>query len=307
MSTNKLKKNTSEESTNEDAINTQPPMCGIVMPIAGFDGYPETHWKEVLSILKDSAAEAGFNANLVSHAEESGIIQKRIIENLYKNEMVICDISGKNANVMLELGIRLAFDKPTIVIMDDATSFSFDITPMEHIIYRRDLRFHSVLDFRGKLKAKIEATYEKATKKTLVGFIKSFGDFEAVKINEKEVSSEKFLFDRLNEIEKLIIKHINNNPQTIYPKGFIGTATTLKNNVLRVTTLGIDRIRELQKELLDFPFVLKVSINTDPANYTLLTAPETATIDVEFSGSENEPKIVRLISSYGAISSVLSF
>jgi len=27
-----------------------------------------------------------------------------IIENLYKNEMVICDISGKNANVMLELG-----------------------------------------------------------------------------------------------------------------------------------------------------------------------------------------------------------
>jgi hypothetical protein len=33
----------------------------------------------------------------------------------------LCDVSGKNANVMFELGLRLAFDNPTIIIKDDKT------------------------------------------------------------------------------------------------------------------------------------------------------------------------------------------
>ena len=69
---------------------------------------------------------AGYEAELVSDAEDIGIIQTRIVQNLYDKDIIVCDVSCKNANVMFELGMRLAFDKPTIIVMDNMTKYSFD-------------------------------------------------------------------------------------------------------------------------------------------------------------------------------------
>src|SRR4051794_24255330 len=95
------------------------PDCGIVMPISALDGCSEAHWADVLDILKTAIKSAGFRPDLVSRSDEVTIIHKTIITNLYDNPIVVCDVSGKNPNVMFELGIRLAFDKPTIIIKDD--------------------------------------------------------------------------------------------------------------------------------------------------------------------------------------------
>ena len=84
--------------------NQEKQVCGIVMPISAIDGCAESHWADVLDIFTESIEEAGFEANLVSNADESGIIHKRIIQNLYDNPVVVCDVSGKNPNVMFELG-----------------------------------------------------------------------------------------------------------------------------------------------------------------------------------------------------------
>lgn len=67
-------------------------------------------------------------------------------------------MSCKNPNVMFELGMRLAFDKPTVVVMDDKTDFSFDTAPIEHLIYPRDLSYYRILEFRKKLSDKIAGT-----------------------------------------------------------------------------------------------------------------------------------------------------
>jgi hypothetical protein len=109
------------------------PICGIVMPISALDGCAEGHWSDVHEILDEAIEDAGFEGNLVSDADESGIIQKRIIQNLYENPIVVCDVSGKNPNVMFELGLRLAFDKPVIIVKDDKTTYSFDTAPIEHV------------------------------------------------------------------------------------------------------------------------------------------------------------------------------
>lgn len=110
-------------------------ICGIVMPISSIDNCTESHWKEVKGIISDAIEAAGFEARLVSEANDSGIIQKRIVQNLYYNDIVVCDVSCKNPNVMFELGMRLAFDKPTIIIMDNMTKYSFDTSPIEHLGY----------------------------------------------------------------------------------------------------------------------------------------------------------------------------
>ena len=91
------------------------------MPISAIDGLPSSHWEEVKGVLFEATDTAGFEAELVSESEESTIIHKTIVHNLYNNPIVICDVSGKNPNVMFELGIRLTFDKATVVVKDDKT------------------------------------------------------------------------------------------------------------------------------------------------------------------------------------------
>jgi hypothetical protein len=71
--------------------------CGIVMPISGTDGYPLEHWSDVLTILTEVATDSGFSPEVVSNANDVGIIQTRIIQNLNSNEMVICDVSSKKS------------------------------------------------------------------------------------------------------------------------------------------------------------------------------------------------------------------
>lgn len=171
------------------------------MPISTLDGCSEGHWSDVLEIITESIEESGFEGNLVSNANDVGIIQKRIIQNLYENPIVVCDVSGKNPNVMFELGMRLAFDKPTIIIKDDKTSYSFDTSPIEHIEYPRDLRFSRIVDFKAKLAEKIKATFDKSTTDTsYTTFLKHFGEFKVAKIDKKEVSGQEFILDELKNI-----------------------------------------------------------------------------------------------------------
>lgn len=181
--------------------NTKNPKCGIVMPISAIDNCSSDHWSEVLSILKESIVQSGFDPNLVSDADDSGIIQKRIIHNLYSNEILVCDVSGKNPNVMFELGMRLAFDKPTIIIKDDKTDYSFDTSIIEHLSYPRDLRFSKIVTFKDSLIKKIQGTYEKVSKDAnYTTFLKNFGEYKVAQLVEKEVSSDIFILSAIEDI-----------------------------------------------------------------------------------------------------------
>lgn len=179
--------------------------CGIVMPISAIDGCNESHWKDVLTILKEAIIDAGFLPNLVSDSDDVGVIQKRIIQNLYDNPIIVCDVSGKNANVMFELGMRLAFDKPTIIVKDDETAYSFDTSSIEHLDYPRDLRFTDIIAFKRKLTEKITKTLIKAnTDPKYTTFLKHFGEFKVAKIETKEVSSQELIIDELKSMRAAI-------------------------------------------------------------------------------------------------------
>ena len=58
--------------------------CGIIMPISALDGCDENHWLDVREILKDSIETSDLEPNLVSDANDVGIIQKRIIQKVFK-------------------------------------------------------------------------------------------------------------------------------------------------------------------------------------------------------------------------------
>lgn len=213
MSNDKMKAPSDEkENINID----QKKVCGIVMPISEIEGLPKSHWDEVYTIISDSIESAGFTPNLVSNSEDIGVIQKRIVQNLYENPIVVCDVSAKNPNVMFELGLRLAFDKPTIIIKDDKTSYSFDTSPIEHLEYPRDLRFSKIKDFGDKLASKIESTYQKSVSdKDYSTFLKHFGTFKVAKIETEEVTKEDLLMEEMKSIRHLILRDFNTRSRGI--------------------------------------------------------------------------------------------
>ncbi len=191
---------TKEKKSKESELQT----CGIIMPISAIDSCATTHWDDVKEIISKAIESAGLKPNLVSDADDAGVIQKRIVQNIYDNEIIVCDVSCKNPNVMFELGMRLAFDKPTVIIMDDKTSFAFDTSVIEHIIYPRDLHYQSILDFKDKLRDKITKTLEASSSNNYTTFLKHFREIKPSKIEQTEGSINELMFDMLDNVTQKI-------------------------------------------------------------------------------------------------------
>ena len=133
------KKGTKTSPRKVTRVNAAGSTCGLVMPISAIDGATADHWAEVKAIITEAVEaidEVKFTVRLVSDADEIGVIQKRIVQNIYTSDIIACDVSGKNPNVMFELGMRLAFDKATVIVKDDKTDYSFDTGIIEHVVTR---------------------------------------------------------------------------------------------------------------------------------------------------------------------------
>lgn len=198
-----MNKTPEESGTSTDSDVLQ---CGIVMPISAIDGCAADHWAEVKSIIVDAIDQIEkpkFKARLVSDADDVGVIQKRIVQGVYGSDVIVCDVSCKNPNVMFELGMRLAFDKPTVIIKDDKTDYTFDTGVIEHLTYPRDLRFQRVLDFKQLLAQKVLATYLASQKDPEHStFLKNFGTFKVAKLEESEASGSQVILDVLDELQR---------------------------------------------------------------------------------------------------------
>jgi hypothetical protein len=193
------------KTTSKDSL--APLECGLVMPIAAIDGCSPEHWAQVRAFLVEAICEIDepkFVAKLVSEEADVGMILRRIVQNVYKSEIVVCDVSGKNPNVMFELGMRMAFDKPVVIIKDDQTGYSFDTSIIEHLEYPRDLRYPVMVEFKRRLKAKIEATVQSSRKDGYQGFLKNFGTFTVAHLAEKQGSIEEVLLQNMAELQKSV-------------------------------------------------------------------------------------------------------
>jgi hypothetical protein len=178
--------------------------CGLVMPISPIDGMSAEHWSDVRVILEQVAMECGFETRLVSAANVSGLLPARIVTNLYLNDIVICDVSGRNPNVMFELGLRLAFDKPTIIIKDDATEYTFDIQSIGHIDYPRSLRINKMEVFKEELKKSINETYQKKIDDPSYStFLKHYQIYETKGLSES-TNFESFVTNQLENLSQEI-------------------------------------------------------------------------------------------------------
>ncbi|MDM1396062.1 hypothetical protein HX049_02560 [Myroides odoratimimus] len=215
-----IKEDTQQASAVEQ--ETSKKMCGIIMPIADHPDYPKGHWVEVLSIVKQAIDSVSLESRIVSDDISIGLIHERIVTNIYNDDIVVCDVSSKNPNVMFELGLRLAFDKPTIIIKDEKTGYSFDTSPIEHLSYPSSLRFTEIIKFKEKLAEKIKGTLDKfRDEPDFSPFLKSFGrTIVPAKIGTTEVSMNDFVIDKLDKISKTVSILVDDRNKNINEKWF---------------------------------------------------------------------------------------
>jgi hypothetical protein len=195
----------SKEIRKGKATGLEVKKCGIIMPIASMLDYTADHWQDVKSIIKEAVDTVDgvlFKTDIVSDSEgEINIIHKNIISNIYNSDIVVCDISGRNPNVLFELGMRLTFDKPTIIIKDDATDYLFDISSIETLTYPKDLRFGKIVAFKKLLASKIKSSYEKAVSDTSYSpFLGSFGEFKVPKLDQSPATPDQILIEEIANI-----------------------------------------------------------------------------------------------------------
>lgn len=203
-----VKKNVVSDVSKE--IKLEDLKIGYVMPIAKTEGYPETHWNDVMRIIDDTIIDIGIRkGRIVSDGGAITTIHSRIVSNLNEDHLIICDVSSRNPNVMFELGMRIAFDKPVIIIKDDATEYCFDSGTIEHISYPKDLRHGLVNKFQDKLEAKIKATYEeyiKSNDKKNSPILKNFGSFDKGDIKLDEISANEALIQDIRVIKDTLVR-----------------------------------------------------------------------------------------------------
>ncbi len=199
------------------------------MPISDQEGYDKGHFTRVYNhIIKPACENAGFEAIRADDEVKTNYIALDIVKKIIESDLVICDLSSKNPNVLYELGIRQAFNKKVVLIKDRKTPRIFDIQGFRTINYDENLRIDEVQKNVKEISNTIRETFESSD-----GEINSFLQLLSIKpahLNEQiEISQESSLImellgnisERLNKMEESKIqknysKSIVTKPEYVY-------------------------------------------------------------------------------------------
>lgn len=133
--------------------------CFVIMPIADCEGYEKGHFAHVYNdIIKPAIEKTEFVAIRADEVKETNLIHLDILKKLIDAPIAVCDLSTRNPNVLFELGIRQAFDKPVVLIQEKGTPKIFDIAPLRYLEYSKEMKYHEVLESQKNLQEAIEAT-----------------------------------------------------------------------------------------------------------------------------------------------------
>lgn len=115
-------------------------VCFVIMPI-GREGTEEhAHFRSVFDvIIKPSAEEAGLQVWRADESAFTGSMTREIVEALAAADLVIADLTNRNPNVYLELGIRHCLRRSgTIHLISADQALPFDVAGYRAIKYSTD-------------------------------------------------------------------------------------------------------------------------------------------------------------------------
>lgn len=196
--------------------------CFVIMPISNQINYEENHFTLVYEdIIKPSIIDNNMIPIRADETKNTNLIQLDILKNIIQSPIAICDMSSKNPNVFYELGMRQAFDLPTVLLIDDETKVPFDISGLRYVTYKKNMSYRNVKMAISNLTNALKETYEKRNDKTEINSLIRLMELTSAKIETSTISkSEKI--ELLHELElkeiKSSIKQLVNMQNSIINK-----------------------------------------------------------------------------------------
>ncbi|EPY4661066.1 hypothetical protein ACXDIV_001844 [Klebsiella variicola] len=184
--------------------------CFIVTPIGNSDSPTRRKAQGILdAVIRPVLEDKGFEVFVAHEISSLGSITKQVIEHLLKDELVIANLTELNPNVMYELAVRHAVRSPVIAIAEDGTNLPFDISDERTIFYKNDML--GAYEFKPLFIKAIDAALEDNEPDNPIYRV---SDSLLIKESSNAPSVEKYIMNRLDDIEKRLISNnnlINNN------------------------------------------------------------------------------------------------
>lgn len=147
------------EIENEAVPHEEVETCFVIMPISDNDDYPENHFTKIYeNLFKPAIIAAGFKPYRVDENEICDSIINKIFDAIQNSAMCLCDLSSRNPNVLYELGLRQAYNKPVVLVQDHRTEKIFDVSGISTVFYRSERLYDEVLEDTKKISDAIIAT-----------------------------------------------------------------------------------------------------------------------------------------------------
>jgi len=236
-----------KQEKTEDTIS-----CFVIMPISQQTGYESMHFNCVYEdIIKPAIKEAGMIALRADETQNTNLIQLDILRKVIESDIAICDMSSKNPNVFYELGVRQAFDKPTVLMIDDATNAPFDVSSLRYVDYKKSMGYRDVNDAVVRLTHALRETYNKREDKSEINSLIRLMELTTpAQINQSDISTEDRTAIQISEITAAV-HQIQQSQNKLMNR--LGLARD--NNITSYHTIEGDLSKNLRNDILKRYFI----------------------------------------------------
>lgn len=190
--------------------------CFVIMPISDQGDYSKGHFQKVFEqIFKPAIWDAGYEAYRVDQDKISSPIINKIFEAIQDCPMALCDLSNRNPNVLYELGLRQAYDKPVVLVQDEKTPRIFDVSGINTVQYSSNRLYENVIEARKKITEALISTRDGETN-SIVKIVQA----ESANMNTETVSQQDRIEVMLKGITNDINEIRNSADRTSYVKNY---------------------------------------------------------------------------------------
>lgn len=142
-------------------------ICFVLIPFQPNFGDP-------YEAIRKAVGSAGFSCRRADEIFETRSIIQIINELIGRAEVVVADLTGRNANVFYELGYAHALGKSTILITQNAEDVPFDLRHRQYVINQRDDLKRTLLRGESVRTSPEQRVPELVKKRSRIGATSSF-------------------------------------------------------------------------------------------------------------------------------------
>lgn len=234
--------NTTEKKSNE--FQEEQERCFVIMPISDQRDYPKGHFTKVYNqIFKPAIIAAGYEPFRVDEDKISNPIINKIFDAVQNCPMALCDLSNRNPNVLYELGLCQAYDKPVVLVQDEKTPRIFDVSGINTVQYSSERLFENVMEAREKITDALISTRDgrdsiaietNPSSNYLIGTIQKYDEHPILRFNSRKL--------RTPEKNMSLSVSINTDDQGVFD--------TLLENEYALMTLALKKSKDKDNQPL---------------------------------------------------------